>query len=186
MTIHMTRDLCGFRLDYRFREAPNYVGSGNCTLGVFLQSLTLQEANCGDVFRLRQTSLPLRLLEALTLHLVACAPYHLEKGGTKVGTLLRKPLGIGCRMALGEDCYALEKETGERYTWLKNGERLAAYEKEPVSLMEQRRYTIELEDGAGAELPLCLMMAMAVDVLYYPNRGRVSGVKVERTIRLWK
>ena len=186
MTIHMTRELRGFSLEYRFREAPNYLGLGNCTLGVFLQALTLQEANCGDVLRLRQTNLLLRLLEALTLHLVACTPYHLEKGDASVGTLLRKPLSIECRMTLGEDYYALKKEQGERYTWLKNGEKLAAYEKESISMMEQHRYTIEIEEKAREELPLCLLMAMAIDRIFYPGRGRVSFMKIERTYRLWK
>lgn len=186
MTITMTRDLRGFHLDYRFREAPNYIGIGNCTLGIFLQSLTLKEANSEGALCLRQTNLLLRLLEILTLHMIERTPYHFQQGGVRMGILRRIPFRAQCRMSLGEDSYVLEKETGERYTWSKNGAKIALYKKEPGSMMEQHRYTIEIEEGAKDELSLCFLVAMAIDVIFYPNRGRVSGGKIVRTYRLWQ
>lgn len=187
MTIAMTRDLNIFRIDYRFQEAPTYTGRGNCTLGIFLQNLRLQDANSAEPWYLRQTNLLLRLLSTLTLNLFQFTPYHLERGGVRMGTLSCVHFRSKYRLLMGNVICELIKGEKEQYFFSKNGVPLAVYKKEPVSFLEQHRYSIEvIKEHAGDEMPLCLLMAMAVDVIFYPNRGRFSAVKVERTYKLWK
>lgn len=176
----MSRKLKFGEYSYTF-SGGDYSGRVNHTLNIPPRKMQLfKDGEEFYLFRQKNVFYNVIMLLPRFLGFDMVPPYYLFHGGKTVGKSKVSFCSPKRRVAVGDDIYKIDLHSNNFISVTKNEQEIAMIEKEKISIAEIHVYHIDIKDEKEAEM--IFLLAMVADCRFYPQRGRWSYWKYERTL----
>lgn len=171
---------------YKIIGNDNFYGKCNFTYNILLRKIYINDYNRTTVYNFMQTNILQKIIYIITfmwlLPIDLFPKYKIYKNGKNIGYSKYSFSSPKKILLIKNDKYELYLHSNNYISVMKNDTQIALIKKTLLTELEKNVYEIHYDEQAENDIALLLAFIVFSDIVYFPNKLKMSYYKYEKTI----